>query len=303
MGSKWTAADIPDQSGRTAIVTGANSGLGYDTAAALAGKGAQVVLAVRNLDKGNEAVDRIKNSTPNAAVSLTELDLSSLDSVRRAADELRTAHPRIDLLINNAGVMYVPNRETTADGFEMQFGTNHLGHFALTGLLLESLLNVDGSRVVTVSSVGHRILARIRFEDPHFETGYNRVRAYGQSKLANLLFTYELQRRLAAKGASTIATAAHPGLSDTELMRYMPGFIPDLVWKVVAQPPDKGALPTLRAATDPGVQGGQYYGPDGIGEVTGNPKLVASSAQSHDEDIQHRLWTMSEELTGVTYPV
>lgn len=303
MGSKWTAADIPDQSGRTAIVTGANSGLGYDTAAALAGKGAQVVLAVRNLDKGNEAVDRIKNSTPNAAVSLTELDLSSLDSVRRAADELRTAHPRIDLLINNAGVMYVPNRETTADGFEMQFGTNHLGHFALTGLLLESLLNVDGSRVVTVSSVGHRILARIRFEDPHFETGYNRVRAYGQSKLANLLFTYELQRRLAAKGASTIATAAHPGLSDTELMRYMPGFIPDLVWKVVAQPPNKGALPTLRAATDPGVQGGQYYGPDGIGEVTGNPKLVASSAQSHDEDIQHRLWTMSEELTGVTYPV
>lgn len=303
MGSKWTAADIPDQSGRTAIVTGANSGLGYDTAAALAGKGAQVVLAVRNLDKGNEAVDRIKNSTPNAAVSMTELDLSSLDSVRRAADELRTAHPRIDLLINNAGVMYVPNRETTADGFEMQFGTNHLGHFALTGLLLESLLNVDGSRVVTVSSVGHRILARIRFEDPHFETGYNRVRAYGQSKLANLLFTYELQRRLAAKGASTIATAAHPGLSDTELMRYMPGFIPDLVWKVVAQPPDKGALPTLRAATDPGVQGGQYYGPDGIGEVTGNPKLVASSAQSHDEDIQHRLWTMSEELTGVTYPV
>lgn len=303
MGSKWTAADIPDQSGRTAIVTGANSGLGYDTAAALAGKGAQVVLAVRNLDKGNEAVDRIKNSTPNAAVSLTELDLSSLDSVRRAADELRTAHPRIDLLINNAGVMYVPNRETTADGFEMQFGTNHLGHFALTGLLLESLLNVDGSRVVTVSSVGHRILARIRFEDPHFETGYNRVRAYGQSKLANLLFTYELQRRLAAKGASTIATAAHPGLSDTELMRYMPGFIPDLVWKVVAQPPDKGALPTLRAATDPRVQGGQYYGPDGIGEVTGNPKLVASSAQSHDEDIQHRLWTMSEELTGVTYPV
>ncbi|OBG90970.1 short-chain dehydrogenase [Mycobacterium sp. E136] len=303
MGSKWTAADIPDQSGRTAIVTGANSGLGYDTAAALAAKGAQVVLAVRNLDKGNEAVDRIRNSTPNAAVSLTELDLSSLDSVRRAADELRAAHPRIDLLINNAGVMYVPNRETTKDGFEMQFGTNHLGHFALTGLLLENLLTVGGSRVVTVSSVGHRILARIRFEDPHFETGYNRVRAYGQSKLANLLFTYELQRRLAAKGSSTIAAAAHPGLSDTELMRYVPAFIPDIVWKVVAQPAEKGALPTLRAATDPGVQGGQYYGPDGIGEVTGNPKLVASSAQSHDQEIQHRLWTMSEELTGITYPI
>ncbi|OBB72355.1 SDR family NAD(P)-dependent oxidoreductase [Mycobacterium sp. 852014-52144_SCH5372336] len=303
MGSKWTVADMPDQSGRTAIVTGANSGLGYDTAAALAGAGAAVVLAVRNLDKGKEAVDRINKSSPDAVVSLQELDLSSLDSVRRAADELRAAHPRIDLLINNAGVMYVPSRETTKDGFEMQFGTNHLGHFALTGLLLDNLRSVDGSRIVTVSSVGHRIMARIRFEDPHFETGYNRVQAYGQSKLANLLFTYELQRRLAADGAPTIAAAAHPGFSDTELMRYIPVFVPDIVWKIFTQPADKGALPTLRAATDPGVQGGQYYGPDGIGEVKGHPKLVASSAQSHDEDIQRRLWTMSEELTGVTYPV
>ncbi|MGE2719536.1 SDR family NAD(P)-dependent oxidoreductase [Mycolicibacterium celeriflavum] len=303
MGSKWTAADIPDQSGRTVIVTGANSGLGYDTAAALADKGAQVVLAVRNLDKGNEAVDRIKKSTPNAVVNVTQLDLSSLDSVRRAADELRAAHPRIDLLINNAGVMYLPNRETTKDGFEMQFGTNHLGHFALTGLLLDNLLTAEGSRVVTVSSVGHRILARIRFEDPHFETGYNRVRAYGQSKLANLMFTYELQRRLSAKGAPTIAAAAHPGFSDTELMRYIPVYVPDIAWKIFTQPADKGSLPTLRAATAPDVQGGQYYGPDGIGEVRGNPKLVASSAQSHDEDIQRRLWTMSEELTGITFPV
>ncbi|WP_094287851.1 SDR family NAD(P)-dependent oxidoreductase [Mycobacterium lehmannii] len=303
MGSKWTVADIPDQSGRTAIVTGANSGLGYDTAAALAGAGAAVVLAVRNLDKGREAVEGIKRSSPDAVVSLQELDLSSLDSVRRAADELRAAHPRIDLLINNAGVMYVPSRETTKDGFEMQFGTNHLGHFALTGLLLDNLRSVDGSRIVTVSSVGHRIMARIRFEDPHFETGYNRIQAYGQSKLANLLFTYELQRRLAAGGAPTIAAAAHPGFSDTELMRYIPVFVPDIVWKIFTQPADKGALPTLRAATDPGVQGGQYYGPDGIGEVKGHPKLVASSAQSHDEDIQRRLWTMSEELTGVTYPV
>ncbi|MFV9634703.1 SDR family NAD(P)-dependent oxidoreductase [Mycobacterium neumannii] len=303
MGSKWTVADLPDQSGRTAIVTGANSGLGYDTAAALAGAGAAVVLAVRNLDKGNEAVDRIKKASPDAVVSLQELDLSSLDSVRKAADELRAAHPRIDLLINNAGVMYVPSRETTKDGFEMQFGTNHLGHFALTGLLLDNLRSIDGSRVVTVSSVGHRIMARIRFEDPHFETGYNRVQAYGQSKLANLLFTYELQRRLAADGAAAIAVAAHPGFSDTELMRYIPVFVPDVVWKIFTQPADKGALPTLRAATDPGVQGGQYYGPDGIGEVKGHPKLVASSAQSHDEDIQRRLWTMSEELTGVTYPL
>ena len=303
MSAKWTTADVPDQSGRVAIVTGANSGLGYDTAAVLAEKGAQVVLAVRNLDKGNEAADRIKKASPNAVVSTQELDLTSLDNVRKAADELRAAHPRIDLLINNAGVMYVPARETTKDGFEMQFGTNHLGHFALTGQLLDNILPVEGSRVVTISSVGHRLMARIHFEDPHLERKYNRVEAYGQSKLANLLFTYELQRRLKAKGTPTVALAAHPGFSDTELMRYLPDFIPDFLWRMATQPAEKGALPTLRAATDPGAQGGQYYGPDGIGEVKGNPKVVASSAQSHNEDIQRRLWTMSEELTGVTYPV
>ncbi len=303
MSRKWTSADVPDQSGRVAIVTGANSGLGYDTAAVLADKGAHVVLAVRNLDKGRQAADRIKATSPNAVVALQELDLSSLDSVRKAADELRAAHPRIDLLINNAGVMYVPTRETTKDGFEMQFGTNHLGHFALTGQLLDHMLSVDGSRVVTVSSVGHRIMARIHFDDPHLTRRYNRVEAYGQSKLANLMFTYELQRRLKLKGAPTLALAAHPGFSDTELMRYLPDFIPAFLWKVATQPADKGALPTLRAATDPDATGGQYYGPDGIGEVKGYPKVVASSAQSHNEDLQRRLWTMSEELTGVTYPV
>lgn len=303
MSAKWTAADIPDQSGRVAIVTGANSGLGYDTAALLAGKGAQVVMAVRNLDKGNEALGRIQRTHPNAQVALQELDLSSLDNTRKAAEVMRSAYPRIDLLINNAGVMYVPTREATSDGFEMQFGTNHLGHFALTGLLLDNLIGVDGSRVVTVSSVGHRIMAKIRFDDLNWEHSYNRVKAYGQSKLANLMFTYELQRRLAAKGAPTVALAAHPGFSDTELMRHLPGFIPDSLWKVVAQPAEMGALPTLRAATDPGAQGGQYYGPDGIGEAKGNPKVVASSAQSHDEAIQRRLWTVSEELTGVTFGV
>jgi NAD(P)-dependent dehydrogenase (short-subunit alcohol dehydrogenase family) len=303
MSAKWTAADVPDQTGRVAIVTGANSGLGFDTAAVLAGKGAHVVLAVRNLDKGNEAADRIKTASPNAVVSLQELDLTSLDSVRKASDELRAAHPRIDLLINNAGVMYVPTRETTKDGFEMQFGTNHLGHFALTGQLLDNMLPVEGSRVVTVSSVGHRILARIHFEDPQLERKYNRVESYGQSKLANLLFTYELQRRLTQKGTPTIALAAHPGFSDTELMRHLPGFIPDFLWRPFAQPAEMGALPTLRAATDPGAQGGQYYGPDGIGEAKGHPKVVSSSAQSHNEDIQRRLWSLSEELTGVTYPV
>src|ERR1044072_2443040 len=303
MSRKWTASDVPDQSGRVAIVTGANSGLGYDTAAALAAKGAHVVLAVRNLDKGQEAVDRIKATSPSADVTLQQLDLSSLDSVRTAAEELRAAHPRIDLLINNAGVMYVPTRETTKDGFEMQFGTNHLGHFALTGLLLDHLTSVDGSRGVTVSSVGHRLMARIHFDDPHLERKYNRVEAYGQSKLANLLFTYDLQRRLNAKGVPTVALAAHPGFSDTELMRYLPDFIPSVVWKIATQPAEKGALPTLRAATDPDAQGGQYYGPDGIGEVKGSPKVVGSSAQSRNADLQRRLWTLSEKLTGVTYPV
>jgi NAD(P)-dependent dehydrogenase (short-subunit alcohol dehydrogenase family) len=303
MSAKWTAADVPDQSDRVAIVTGANSGLGYDTAAVLAGKGAQVVLAVRNLDKGNEAADRIKKASPNAVVTLQELDLTSLDSVRKAADELRAVYPRIDLLINNAGVMYVASRKTTKDGFEMQFGTNHLGHFALTGQLLDNMLPVEGSRVVTISSVGHRIMARIHFDDLQLERKYNRVEAYGQSKLANLLFTYELQRRLTAKGTPTVALAAHPGFSDTELMRHLPSFIPDFLWRIAAQPADMGALPTLRAATDPNAQGGQYYGPDGIGESRGHPKIVASSAQSHNEDLQRRLWTVSEELTGVTFPV
>jgi NAD(P)-dependent dehydrogenase (short-subunit alcohol dehydrogenase family) len=303
MSNKWSAADVPDQTGRVAIVTGANSGLGFDTAAVLAGKGAHVVLAVRNLDKGNEAASRITSKSPNAMVSLQELDLTSLDSVREAADQLRADYPRIDLLINNAGVMYVPTRETTKDGFEMQFGTNHLGAFALTGQLLDNLLPVEGSRVIAVSSVGHRILARIHFDDLQLERKYNRVEAYGQSKLANLLFTYELQRRLAAKGTPTIAAVAHPGFSDTELMRHLPGFIPDFLWRALTQPADMGALAILRAATDPGVQGGQYYGPDGIGEVRGYPKVVKSSAQSHNEDIQRRLWTVSEELTGVTFPV
>ena len=234
---------------------------------------------------------------------MQELDLTSLDNVRKAADELRAAHPRIDLLINNAGVMYVPTRETTKDGFEMQFGTNHLGHFALTGQLLDNILPVEGSRVVTISSVGHRIMARIHFEDPHLERKYNRVEAYGQSKLANLLFTYELQRRLKAKGTPDRRARRAPRLLGHRTHATPARLHPRLPLAPSTQPAEMGALPTLRAATDPGAQGGQYYGPDGIGEVKGNPKVVASSAQSHNEDIQRRLWTMSEELTGVTYPV
>jgi NAD(P)-dependent dehydrogenase (short-subunit alcohol dehydrogenase family) len=301
--TKWTAADIPDQTGRTAVITGANTGLGFETAAALAGRGARVVLAVRNLEKGKQATARITAATPGAEVELQELDLTSLESVRAAAAQLRSDHDRIDLLINNAGVMYTP-KSTTKDGFELQFGTNHLGHFAFTGLLLDRLLPVAGSRVVTVSSIGHRIRAAIHFDDLQWERRYSRVGAYGQSKLANLLFTYELQRRLAPHG-TTIAVAAHPGGSNTELMRNLPRLVAAVSSLVepLMQDADLGALPTLRAATDPAVLGGQYFGPDGFQEIRGYPKVVASSAQSHDLELQRRLWAVSEELTGVVYPV
>jgi len=302
--AKWTTDDIPDQTGRVAVITGSNTGLGFETAAALADKGAHVVLAVRNLDKGKDAELLIKRRSPNADLALQELDLTSLESTRAAAEQLRAEHDRIDLLINNAGVMYTPKGKTK-DGFELQFGTNHLGHFAFTGLLLDRMLPVAGSRVVTVSSVGHRIMADIHFDDLQWERSYNRVAAYGQAKLANLLFTYELQRRLASHG-TTIAAAAHPGFSDTELMRHLPGPV-ESVFRVVAplitQDAAGGALPSLRAATDPTVQGGQYYGPSGFAQSQGAPKLVGSSRKSHDADRQRRLWAVSEELTGVTYPV
>ncbi|OBB95635.1 SDR family NAD(P)-dependent oxidoreductase [Mycobacterium sp. 852002-30065_SCH5024008] len=301
--AKWTAADIPDQTGRVAVITGANTGLGYETAAALADHGARVVLAVRNLDKGKDAAARITARSPHAEVALQELDLTSLDSIRAAAEQLKADYGRVDLLINNAGVMWTP-KSTTKDGFELQFGTNHLGHFALTGLLLDRMLPVAGSRVVTVSSMGHRIRADIHFDDLQWERGYSRVGAYGQSKLANLLFTYELQRRLAPHG-TTIAAAAHPGGSRTELTRNLPSLLTRVAPLIepLFQGADMGALPTLRAATDPGVLGGQYYGPDGFGEQRGYPRLVGSSEKSHDVDVQRRLWAVSEELTGVTYPL
>lgn len=305
MSPKWTAADVPDQTGRVAVVTGANAGLGLETAAVLAERGARVVVAVRDLGKGEKAVGEIKRRTPNADVALQQLDLSSLASVRTAADELRAAYPRIDLLINNAGVMYPP-KQTTADGFELQFGTNHLGHFALTGLLLDHLLQVEGSRVVTVASIAHNIQAGIHFDDLQWERSYNRVAAYGQSKLANLMFTYELQRRLAATQTPTVAVAAHPGISNTELMRHIPGSgLPGFsaLAGLVTNSPAVGSLATLRAATDPAVRGGQYYGPSGFRELVGHPVLVQSNRQSHDTDVQQRLWSVSEELTGVKFPV
>ncbi|WP_370961525.1 SDR family NAD(P)-dependent oxidoreductase [Amycolatopsis sp. cg9] len=301
---QWTENDVPDQGGRVAVVTGANSGLGLETARVLAEHGAHVVLAVRNLDKGRQAVAHITGRVPGAELGLQRLDLASLESVRAAASELRAAHPRIDLLINNAGVMYTP-RQKTQDGFDLQFGVNHLGHFALTGLLLEAMLPAPGSRVVTVSSFGHRIRADIHFDDLQWDRSYNRIAAYGQAKLANLMFTYELQRRLAPHG-TTIAVAAHPGAAATELQQNLPAPLratASLFLPLVAQSAVMGALPTLRAATATAVTGGQYYGPSGMGGTRGYPRVVASSARSHDEAVQQRLWAVSEQLTDVKFPV
>ena len=303
MAEKWTAENIPAQHGCVAVITGANSGLGFETAKVLAARGASVVLAVRDVEKGKRASEHITALGEGRQVSVQLLDLTDLSSIRAAAEELRAAYPRIDLLINNAGVMYPPKR-TTRDGFEWQFGTNHLGHFALTGLLLDKMLEVTGSRVVTVSSTGHRIRAGIDFDDLRWERRhYDRVAAYGQSKLANLMFTYELQRRLSASSAKTIAVAAHPGAARTELGRHLSAVLRAFAVFIPVQSAAMGALPTLRAATDPNVRGGQSYGPGGAFESQGYPRLVESSKQSHDEAIQHRLWAISEELTGVTFPV
>ncbi|MEV0456546.1 SDR family NAD(P)-dependent oxidoreductase [Catellatospora methionotrophica] len=301
---RWTAADVPDQTGRVAVITGANTGIGFEAAKVLAARGATVVLACRNPDRAGDALARLTASNAVARVEFLRLDLTSLASVREAAAELRARHSEIDLLINNAGVMWTP-RSTTADGFELQFGTNHLGHFAFTGLVLDRLLPVTGSRVVTVSSVGHRT-GRIDFDDLQSERKYGRHRAYGASKLANLMFTYELQRRLEVAGANTVALAAHPGGAGTELVRNAPRLIRrlyPLFEPLVTQSAERGALPTLRAATDPVTRGGEYYGPDGIGEVKGFPKRVGSSARSHDKLVQRRLWQESLQLTGVTFPV
>ncbi|WP_019200780.1 SDR family NAD(P)-dependent oxidoreductase [Tsukamurella sp. 1534] len=307
MGTTWTEHDVPSQEGRVAVVTGANTGLGFETARVLAQHGAEVVLAVRDTAKGDDAARRITAAAPGATVRVQRLDLGSLASVRDAASELRASTPRVDLLINNAGVMYPPTRQTTADGFELQFGTNHLGHFAFTAQVIDLLLDVPGSRVVTVASLAHRIRAAIHFDDLQWERSYERVAAYGQSKLANLMFAYELQRRLQARAAEngTVAVAAHPGIADTELARHLPKAlqVAQVVTPLFSHDAVHGALPQLRAATDPAALGGQYYGPDAIGERRGAPKVVASSEQSYDLGLQQRLWSVSEELTGVSFPV
>ena len=300
----WTVADVPDQQGRTAVVTGANTGIGFEAAAVLAQRGAITVLACRDTGKAERAAARLSAAAPQATVSVVSLDLASLDSVRAAAEQIRASHERLDLLINNAGLM-MPPHGTTADGFELQLGTNHLGHFALTGLLLDLLLSVPGSRVVTVSSNGHRT-GRINFADLQSERRYGRITAYAQSKLANLMFTYELERRLRAAGAETIALAAHPGSAGTELVRHVPGVLQTVysaAGGLFKQSAAMGALPTLRAATPPAARGGEYYGPGGFGQMTGYPVRVSSNSRSHDEAAQRRLWAESERLTGVTFPV
>jgi NAD(P)-dependent dehydrogenase (short-subunit alcohol dehydrogenase family) len=304
----WTVADIGDQTGRVAVVTGATSGLGLQTALALADHGATVVLTGRDPGRTASALDQVRAAVPGAQVQTAELDLASLESVRKAAADLTARFPRIDLLINNAGLM-MPPYGLTKDGFELQFGTNHLGHFALTGLVLPALLPVAGSRVVTVSSNGHRA-GRMDFDNLMSSRHYRRMAAYGRSKLANLMFTYELQRRLAAADARTIALAAHPGTARTELTRHMPSVANAVMgprfdrlnsWWL--QDAAMGALPSLRAATDPDAIGGTYYGPGGFLQFTGNPVVVRSNGRSHNAEAQRRLWAESEQLTGVTYPI
>jgi NAD(P)-dependent dehydrogenase (short-subunit alcohol dehydrogenase family) len=295
----WNAKLLGDQTGRVAIVTGSNSGIGFETARVLAEKGATVVMACRNLEKAGPKADEIRSAHPGANVEVMELDLSDLDSVRRFAEAFRARHSRLDLLINNAGIM-VPPYGQTEQGFETQFGVNHLGHFALTGSLLDLITSTRGSRIVTVSSIAH-YLGKIQFSDLNWEKGYKAQPAYGQSKLANLLFTYELQRRLAAAGKDTLAVAAHPGWTETNLQAHAKAV--KFMNRFLAQKPLMGALPTLYAATEPSVNGAEYYGPSGFMEMSGPPKRVKSNKRSYDQNVAKQLWDVSEELTGVHFQI
>ena len=303
----WTADDVSDLSGKTVVVTGGNSGLGYEASLQLARKGAHVVLACRDSDKARAALGRITSAHPAASIETMRLDLADLASVRTFAESFLATHRELHVLMNNAGVMAIPYRKT-ADGFEMQFGTNHLGHFALTGLLVERLLGTPAARVVNVSSTAHR-MGRVRFEDLHAERGYSRWGAYAQSKLANLLFTYELQRRLDAKGADVISVACHPGWAETNLQfvgaRMDGSSLMEYLARVanffLAQSAAMGALPLLYAATAPDMCGADYVGPGGLGEAWGHPKKVRSSGRSHDRQAAAKLWEVSAALTGVRF--
>ncbi|WP_030869749.1 oxidoreductase [Streptomyces sp. NRRL S-37] len=297
----WTADRIPDQTGRTAVVTGANSGLGLVTATELARRGARVVLAVRDTAAGAEAARRIGGDT-----EVRELDLASLDSVHAFAAKLAADHPAVDLLVNNAGLVLLGPRRTTADGFELHLGTNMLGHFALTGLLLDRLAAAREARVVGLSSITHKN-AHLDFDDLMSERDYRAAPAYGRSKLATTVFGVELDRRLRATGSPVISTLAHPGLTRTNLTprawehRGRLGQVIARAGLLVTQPVERGALPQLRAATDPGVRGGQFFGPSGVGETRGRVTEARLSREAADPAVGRRLWAAAEELTGVRY--
>ena len=305
----WTTDDIPDLTGRIAVVTGANSGLGFESALALARAGADVVLACREQGKGADALDRIRLAVPDATISLSPLDLADLDSVAGFAAGFENGHDGLDILLNNAGVMAIPRRET-ADGFEMQFGTNHLGHFALTAHLLDSLLARPGARVVTVSSAVAQ-MGRIRFDDLQGTAKYGKWSAYSQAKLANQLFALELDRRASRHGVDLISVAAHPGYAATNLQSVGPQMsgsslmerLTDVGNRIFGQSAAGGALPSLYAATAPGVSGGRYFGPGGFMAQRGAPKEVSFVKAAKDPDVARRLWGESEKLTGVMFGV
>ena len=307
MSNRWAWNDIPDQQGKLVIITGGNSGIGYEAGLALVGKNAKVILAVRNLEKGKETAQDIRKKYPQAQVEVMALDLSDLKSVRAFVTEFLGKYDHLDILINNAGVMALPKRKT-ADGFEMQFGTNHLGHFALTGQLLPILKKTANARVITVSS-GVHVSGEIHFDDLQWEKTYDRWGAYAQSKLANLLFAYELQRKLDQAGIKLISAACHPGYAATNLQAAGPQMEGSIVslWMMkisnalIAQKQDMGALPTLFAATAPNVNGCDYIGPTSLGGMRGYPDKVFSNSKSYDETLAKRLWEVSEELTGVKY--
>lgn len=288
---------MPDLSGKTAVVTGSNVGLGFETAKALAGKGARVLLACRSLDKAEAARDRMLAEHPDAHIASHRLDLSNLDDVRRSAAALRDDLEHLDLLVNNAGVM-TPPKSTTADGFELQFGTNHLGHFAFTGLVLELLERAEAPRVVTVSSIAH-LNGRIDFDNFRLQKRYSSTREYAQSKLANLMFSLELERRLRAAARKTLSMGAHPGVSATELTRHFPRFLQRIAGRICMEP-WQGALPSLYAATEP-IPGGSYIGPDGLREAWGWPAPARIAGRAKDRDVARRLFDESESLTGVDF--
>jgi len=302
---KWTSSDIPDLTGKTIIVTGGNSGLGFVSARTFAEKGAQVIIACRSANRGDVTKKQIEKACPTANVHVMEIDLMDLESIKDFTTRFKQKHDKLDVLLNNAGIMTVPYG-LTKDGFESQLGTNHLGHFALTGLLLDLLKNTPQSRVVNVSSMAHK-QGVMDFDNLLFKNGigYTPMKAYGRSKLANLLFTYELQEFFDSKNINCIAVAAHPGVSNTNLARHLEGkwlfeFLRPLL-ELIVQPATMGALPLIRASVDPLVKKGEYYGPSGFQEISGYPVVVESNKASHDKISAKKLWEISEKLTSVVF--